>query len=111
MPRPSTVLRSAVDFSPLAQTMMESRSLRVIGRVHGVGFRWFVYHAAKREGITGFARNEPDGSVEIVAEGDQEALSRFEAAVRGGPARARVDAVDCEIGPASGAYADFSIRG
>ncbi|MCX6539480.1 MAG: acylphosphatase [Acidobacteria bacterium] len=92
-------------------TMLESRTYRVVGRVQGVGFRWFTYDAARREGLVGVVGNEPDGSVEVMVEGDRMALERFEAAIRRGPAGARVDAVDREIGPASGHYADFSIRG
>jgi len=91
--------------------MRESRTCRVVGRVQGVGFRWFTYDAALREGLVGVVRNEPDGSVEVIVEGERMALDRFEAAIRRGPAGARVDTVDCEIGPASGQYADFSIRG
>jgi acylphosphatase len=91
--------------------MLESRTYRVIGRVQGVGFRWFTCDAARREGLVGTVRNEPDGSVEAVVEGERTALDRFDAAIRRGPAGARVDAVDLEIGPASGRYADFSLRG
>ncbi len=91
--------------------MFESRTYRVVGRVQGVGFRWYAYDAATREGLRGIARNEPDGSVEVIVEGEQMALDRFDAAIRRGPAGARVDAVDREIGPASGHYTDFSIRG
>jgi acylphosphatase len=89
--------------------MLESRTYRVVGRVQGVGFRWFTCDAARREGLVGAVRNEPDGAVEVIVEGDRTALDRFEAAIRRGPAGARVDAVDCEIGPGSRQYTDFSI--
>jgi acylphosphatase len=62
--------------------------------VQGVGFRWFVYREADRLRIGGFARNLPDGSVEVVSEGPEEALEALEAALRRGPAMARVDAVE-----------------
>ena len=91
--------------------MLESRIYRIIGRVQGVGFRWFAYDAATREGLTGVVRNDPDGSVEIVVEGDRTALDRFDRAIRRGPASARVDAVDLEIVPATRQYPDFSMRG
>lgn len=70
-----------------------TREYRVTGRVQGVGFRWFVSDSAAREGLSGHVRNLPDGSVEAVAEGEAEALSRFEAALWRGPSRARVDDV------------------
>lgn len=91
--------------------MTECRTYRVVGRVQGVGFRWFAYDAARREGLSGVVGNEPDGSVAITVEGDSEALIRFERSIRRGPAGARVDAVDLEIGPASGRFVDFSIKG
>lgn len=91
--------------------MIEARSYRIAGRVQGVGFRWFAWDAARREGLTGLVRNLPDGSVEIVAEGDREALDRFEWRVSSGPAGARVDSVDREVVPATRRFADFSVRG
>lgn len=91
--------------------MLESRTYRITGRVQGVGFRYFTWDAARREGLTGLVRNLPDGSVEAVAEGDREALDRFEWAISRGPRGGRVEHVDREAGPATGRFADFSIRG
>jgi acylphosphatase len=91
--------------------MRQARSFRVSGRVQGVGFRWFTYDAAVREGLTGFVRNLPDGSVEAVAEGEREALDRFEVALNNGPRGARVSHVERDEGPATGIYHEFSIKG
>ena len=91
--------------------MIEARTYRIAGRVQGVGFRWFAWDAAMREGIVGLARNLPDGSVEVVAEGDREALDRFEWKISSGPAGARVDTVDRETTPATGRFQGFSVRG
>ncbi len=63
----------------------------ISGRVQGVGFRWFVYREAERLGIVGWARNMPDGRVEVVGVGSPETIARFEAALRRGPLMARVD--------------------
>ena len=91
--------------------MLTGRRYIVKGRVQRVGFRFFVEHAAQREGIQGYVRNQHDGSVEIVAEGDAEALQRFEMAVRRGPAGARVDDVDTiEVEPSS-RFAGFRVMG
>ena len=60
------------------------------GRVQGVGYRYFVLRQADLIGVSGFARNLPDGSVEIVAEGGEDALGSFEAALREGPSFAEV---------------------
>jgi len=91
--------------------MTEARTYRIVGRVQGVGFRWFTCDAARREGLTGYVRNEPDGSVEAYAEGDRDALDRFERHLRQGPAGGRVDAVDRQVEPAVRQYVDFSITG
>jgi acylphosphatase len=66
----------------------------VSGRVQGVGYRYFVLREAEALGIAGFARNLPDGRVEVIAEGEDEALRRFEALLREGPAFATVTAVE-----------------
>lgn len=79
------------------------------GRVQGVGFRYFTAAAAAREGVSGWVRNLADGRVEIAAEGDAEAVDRFERAVRHGPPHARVEGVDVTENVPSGAHG-FTIR-
>ncbi len=75
---------------------MTSRFL-VSGLVQGVGFRWFVARQARALGLTGYARNLPDGRVEVVAAAaDAGALARLEERLRAGPAQARVEAVERE---------------
>ena len=74
--------------------MLTARRYQVSGRVQGVGFRFFVLEAAEQEGLSGWVRNLPDGRVEIAAEGDREAVERFEGLVRRGPPAARVERVD-----------------
>jgi acylphosphatase len=59
-----------------------------------VGYRYFVQREADVLGVTGFVRNLPDGRVEVVAEGDDEALGRLEARLKEGPSFARVSSVD-----------------
>ena len=66
----------------------------VSGMVQGVGFRWFVARHARTLGLTGYARNLPNGSVEVVAEGPEEALPALEELLRRGPASAQVDRVE-----------------
>lgn len=91
--------------------MLVGRRFIVRGRVQRVGFRFFVENAAQREGIHGYVRNQHDGSVEVVAEGDSAALQRFEMAVRRGPAGARVDEVDTLDLEASSRFTGFRITG
>ncbi len=90
--------------------MAEARRFLIRGRVQGVGFRAFVYDQAIHEGIGGFARNRPDGSVEVVAEGEAEAMRRFETKLRTGPAAARVDEVEVDILAPGGRPPNFTIR-
>jgi acylphosphatase len=90
--------------------MRVGRRYVVSGRVQGVGFRYFAADAAAREGLHGWVRNLPDGRVEISAEGDVEAMDRFERTIRQGPRGSRVEAVDVDHVPPSGSAVGFSIR-
>ncbi|MGH7497852.1 MAG: acylphosphatase [Gemmatimonadales bacterium] len=79
---------------------MSSARFLVRGQVQGVGFRWFVSRQARRLGIGGYARNLPDGSVEVMARADDPAaLSRLEELLRNGPDNAVVDSLDREDRP------------
>jgi acylphosphatase len=71
----------------------------ISGRVQGVGFRWFVYQSAEELGVRGWARNLPDGRVEVVATGQLGMLEQFERALHRGPLLARVDHVEKEDYP------------
>jgi acylphosphatase len=84
------------------------RTIRVHGQVQGVFFRVSARDEARRLGLTGFARNEPDGSVYIEVEGDEQALERFVAWCRQGPPDAVVERVEVQEGQPRG-YADFAI--
>lgn len=78
------------------------RTVRLVvgGRVQGVGYRAFVIASAMRLGLSGWVRNRGDGSVEVLATGDDAAIEQLVAACRNGPAAARVatltlaDAID-----------------
>jgi len=90
--------------------MLVARRFRIGGRVQGVGFRYFTEAAAAREGICGWVRNTPDGGVEIVAEGDAEAVERFERRISHGPPHARVDRVDVDELVPTGQETGFTVR-
>jgi acylphosphatase len=81
----------------------------VRGRVQGVGYRYFVLRQADALGISGFARNLPDGEVEVLAEGSAAAVADFEARLREGPAFAEVTGVEREESPDRGS-SGFHIR-
>ena len=69
---------------------MRTVHLLIAGHVQGVGFRYFALERARRLGLTGRARNLPDGTVEVEAEGEPEGLEEFVRALRRGPPAARV---------------------
>ena len=89
--------------------MLVGKRFLVAGRVQGVGFRYFARDVARRDGIAGTVQNLEDGRVEVVACGDAEAMTRFEIALRRGPAGARVEDVQVEPGPPGTSAPDFRI--
>ncbi len=91
--------------------MRIARRFLINGRVQGVGFRWFTSDTAAREGVVGWVRNLVDGRVEAWVEGEAEAVTRVERALRQGPRGARVDDVVVAHEDAAGAFNDFAVRG
>ena len=82
----------------------------VSGRVQGVGFRFFTCRLAEGFRITGAVGNLPDGSVEIIAEGEREQVEAFiERAVQG-PSYARVDGIKTYVEPPLGTYESFGVK-
>ena len=88
---------------------MQRVEVRITGRVQGVGFRQFAHDRARRLGLKGWVRNERDGSVRAVAEGDEHAIDQWLQAVGSGPPLARVDDVDVRRETASGMFRSFEI--
>ncbi|MHC5018703.1 MAG: acylphosphatase [Planctomycetota bacterium] len=85
--------------------------LLITGRVQGVGFRWHTQRAAAQAGCTGWVRNLPDGRVEVVAEGGDDALAQLRAACAAGPSGSRVERVVEQIGAPTGEFAGFEVTG
>jgi acylphosphatase len=81
----------------------------VRGRVQGVGFRWFVKREADLFGIKGYVKNQVNGSVLIIAQGEQEQLDMFIPIIRKGSDFAVITSSD--IVPLSSAsdYKDFVV--
>lgn len=71
-----------------------ARAMTVRGRVQGVGFRYSALQRAIEFGVTGWVRNEVDGSVAVFAQGSQEAVDALVGWLRRGPPAAEVDSVD-----------------
>ena len=69
-----------------------ARRAVVLGRVQGVGFRFFAERAAREAGVSGWVRNRPDGAVETLAEGEEESVRAYLEKLRLGPRMAKVSA-------------------
>ena len=82
----------------------------VIGRVHGVGFRYFALREAMQLGLQGWVSNESDGSVRCVAEGPRERLELLLGRLQEGPASAIVERVSASWMPASGTLGPFRVQ-
>ncbi len=81
----------------------------VKGRVQGVGYRFFVLETARRMKLTGFVKNLPNGDVEVQAEGPEEKLKDFVAALKKGPAFARVIDISTEFMDEERGFETFDI--
>jgi len=82
----------------------------VAGLVQGVNFRAFTRRQALALGAHGWARNLPDGRVEAVAEGSDDAVAGFLAACREGPPAAAVEAVEVREEAYRGEFDGFEVR-
>lgn len=92
---------------------MNSGGVRLIvrGVVQGVGYRYFVYRAARHINLTGFTKNMPDGSVVVEAYGERSQLEILIQELKVGPASATVSAVDITWLDPSSKYTNFDISG
>ena len=83
---------------------------RILGRVQGVGFRYYVMTAATELGLTGWVRNRRDGSVEVLAEGEVDQLKSLSRALKHGSRSSAVTEVKAELQPATGEFDSFFVR-
>src|ERR1700684_1895140 len=89
----------------------ETRRYIVTGRVQGVGFRWFVEHAAVQLGLAGWVRNRADGSVEVLASGSRQKLHDLYSELLKGPRASRVENVEVEDAAPDTNLKSFRIEG
>jgi len=90
----------------------EKKQIRAVvhGRVQGVYFRQNTLRVAHDIGVTGWVRNRPDGTVEVVAEGEAGQLEKLLVFLRQGPSGAFVTDVDVEWSASSKNFPDFRVR-
>lgn len=89
---------------------MKRITANAIGRVQGVSYRYYTQREANRLGLTGWVRNEPDGSVRVVAEGSEENLKVLVSFMEQGPLAARVERVVVNWSTALGEFRSFEVR-
>ncbi|QEC51034.1 acylphosphatase [Anseongella ginsenosidimutans] len=90
--------------------MKKHLNIRITGKVQGVWFRDSTKAVANQLGITGFVRNEPDGSVYAEAEGIPLNLDQFLEWCHEGPERASVENVEVQESEVLQGFSDFVVR-
>ncbi|MDA1334387.1 MAG: acylphosphatase [bacterium] len=84
-------------------------SIKIIGDVQQVGFRFFVRQLAEENSVKGLVKNEQDGSLEIIAEGAQTQLDSFVDSVCAGPPTAIISGCETSYGNATDEFLGFEI--
>lgn len=90
--------------------MIQQIKIKIYGRVQGVFFRYTAKQKADELGIRGFARNLDDGSVEIIAQAEEENLNQFIEWVKTGPDLAKVEKIKVSHGTSQEEFSDFRIE-
>ena len=89
---------------------MKTVTMKVTGLVQGVGFRWTTQMIAQELGITGTVKNNPDGSVSIVAQGEELPLEHFIKKIKASPSvTGHVDHVDLNTVSDAEKFTRFSV--
>lgn len=82
--------------------MIKRVLVTVHGKVQNVGFRYFTHKTADSLRLSGFVKNQADGTVYIEAEGNEELIEQFMEAVKQGPRWAYISRVDVQEAPVAG---------
>jgi acylphosphatase len=90
-------------------TPLTARRFLIGGRVQGVGYRYFAQKAARELGVTGYARNLENGSVEVYAAGTEAQLSELAGMLRTGPPHSDVRSLEQQEA-AIESHSGFQIR-
>lgn len=90
--------------------MQKQVVLKIYGKVQGVFFRDSSRKKAKELNLSGWVRNEPDGTVRIVAEGEEGDLKELIEWCKNGPNHADVDEVNVKWSDPTNQFSDFQIK-
>ena len=88
---------------------MTRATLTLAGQVQGVGFRYAVARLAREQKLTGYVKNLEDGRVEVVVEGEQQAIQQLEKAIRDLPPPIKVEDVETKYEKETGEFKTFKI--
>ena len=89
---------------------MVCAQINVTGRVQGVGYRYFAMREANLYGLTGYVKNKPNGSVELMVEGEKEIIEKFQKILEQGPGYSTVERVEISYEPYNAKYSKFSVE-
>lgn len=89
---------------------MDYTRLIIKGKVHGVGYRYFVFKKAIEKKARGYVRNLTDGSVEVLIDAISAKDERFMTSIEKGPVLSRVDEILRDELPIGGNIFDFNIK-
>jgi len=90
--------------------MKQKAVLLISGKVQGVGYRFFVSDTARSLGLTGWVRNNPDGTVESEADGEKDAVENFIEQIRENHPWARIDGIKIVWADFDGKNKNFNIK-
>lgn len=90
--------------------MQKQVYLKITGRVQGVFFRAHTKKQADQLGITGWVINSDDGSVEVLAQGEQSALENFILWCKKGPDSSRVEKIEIQKSLGLNKFNEFNIK-
>src|SRR4051794_36575726 len=95
--------------SPSTNQTIVRREIRFSGHVQGVGFRYTTQDIARQFNVRGYVRNLPDGKVELIVEGDEHEIERLIKSIENRMGSFIRNTTTSTM-PATGEFADFSIR-
>lgn len=87
--------------------MITHLNIKIFGKVQGVSFRYYARQKAQELSLSGFVRNEPDGTVYIEAEGEKKNFQKFLDWCHKGPDTARVEKVDFKFSAEMKNFTEF----
>ena len=89
--------------------MKKAIKYTIIGRVQGVGFRFFTMHIANQIGLKGYVKNLPNGNVEVLAIGSSDQHELLEQKLYEGPSFSKVNHIEKEDTQSSNGFLNFKI--